>query len=109
MSRYSQGRDVEYAVIDHLKAHGYDTIRAASSKGLADVVAIGDAHVLLVNCKRTQMPGPGERADLLRVAARVSAIPLVALKPFREALVFRRLTGPGPRDWYPWITNREGK
>jgi hypothetical protein len=104
MSGYTQGRDVEYTVIDHLRENGYDTVRAASSKGLADVVAIKPGQVLLVNCKRTTMPGPAERIDLIRIASCLPgvSVPLVALHPRRAPLEFRRLTGIGPRDWQPW-------
>lgn len=107
MNEYREGRRVEYAVIAHLQEQGYDTIRAASSKGLADVVAIKPGQVLLVNVKRTTPPGPAERADLLRVAASLPgvAVPLVALKPRREGLTFRRLTGPGPREWVAWVAD----
>ena len=107
MSGYTQGRDVEYAVIEHLQDNGYETIRAASSKGLSDVVAIKPGQVLLVNCKRTTAPGPGERERLLRVAACLPGVgvPLVALRPFRQSLQFRQLTGPGPRDWTPWTAD----
>jgi Holliday junction resolvase len=91
-------------VIDHLRDNGYSCTRAASSKGTADVIAIKQGQALLVNVKRTRMPGPGERADLLRVAACLpgAGVPLVALKPLRGRLQFRRLTGPGPRDWASW-------
>ena len=104
MSGYTEGRRVEYDVIDYLRANGYDTIRGASSKGLADVVAIKPGQVLLVNCKRTTMPGPAERIDLLRVASCLPgvSVPLVALHPRYEALEFRRLTGIGPKAWTPW-------
>lgn len=104
MSGYTEGRKVEYDVIAALQADGYETVRAASSKGLADVVAIKTGQVLLVNCKRTTMPGPAERADLLRIAALLPGVgvPVVALHPRRQPLTFRLLTGPGPRDWEPW-------
>ncbi len=104
MSGYSEGRKVEHDVIDYLRRNGYDTIRAASSKGLADVVAIKPGQVLLVNCKRTTMPGPAERVDLLRIASCLPgvSVPLVALHPRYEALTFRRLTGISPRDWATW-------
>ena len=103
MSGYTQGRDVEYAVVHHLADNGYDTVRAASSKGLADVVAIKPGQVCLVNVKRTTPPGPAERADLIRVAKCLPGVgvPLVALGPVSQ-LTFRRLTGPGPGDWVPW-------
>jgi hypothetical protein len=104
VSDYTDGRRVEYDVIHYLQANGYDTVRAASSKGLADVVAIKPGQVLLVNCKRTTMPGPGERIDLLRIASCLPgvSVPLVALHPRREALTFRRLTGIGPKAWVEW-------
>ena len=104
MSGYTQGRKVEYDVIRDLQQHGYDTVRAASSKGLADVVAVKPGQVLLVNCKRTSMPGPAERADLIRVAACLPgiALPIVALKPRLQRLQYRRLDGPGPKSWTAW-------
>lgn len=102
-SSYHLGRSVEYAVMHTLTAAGYDCTRAASSKGAADVIAIGDDALLLVNVKRTTAPGPGERAKLLDVAARVPvfAFPIVALGPVSR-LTFRLLTGRGPADWKPW-------
>lgn len=103
MSGYTQGRDVEYEVMHTLTDAGYDCTRAASSKGAADVIAIGDDVLLLVNVKRTSPPGPAERAKLLDIAARVPlfAFPIVALGP-ASRLAFRLLTGPGPADWEPW-------
>lgn len=108
MSAYSRGRSVEYAVVHQLTADGYDTIRGASSKGLADVVAIKPGQVLLINVKRTTPPGPGERAGLLRVAGLLPGVgvPLVALGP-ASRVVYRRLTGPGPGQWEPWTPDFE--
>lgn len=104
MSGYEDGRRVEWAVVHDLQANGYETTRAASSKGVADVIGIKAGQVLFVNCKRTSMPRPGERKDLLRVAAMLPGVgvPLVALHPVRQSLVYRLLTGPGPKDWQPW-------
>ena len=104
MSGYEDGRRVEWAVVHDLQANGYETTRAASSKGAADVIAIKAGQVLLVNVKRTTPPGPDERADLLRVAAMLPGvcIPLVALRPFREPLSYRRLVGGRPKDWVAW-------
>lgn len=110
MSGYTQGRDVEYAAIADLRQHGYDTVRAASSKGLADVVAIKPGQVLIVNCKRTNMPGPAERIDLLRVAACLPgvALPIVAIKPRLQKLQYRLLNGPGPKAWTAWTPDELG-
>jgi Archaeal holliday junction resolvase (hjc) len=110
VSGYTQGRDVEYAVIASLKEDGYDTIRGASSKGLADVVAIKPGQVLLVNVKRTTPPGPKERSALLRVASHLPgvALPLVALGP-ASRLTFRRLTGCEASAWVPWTADEVGR
>lgn len=104
MSGYSDGRKVEYAVMHDLTQNGYECTRAASSKGTADVIAIKAGQVLLVNVKRTTMPGPGERQALWNVSRLLPnvAVPLVALKPKRQPLTYRRLTGTGPRDYVAW-------
>ncbi len=104
MSGYTQGVRVEHAVVHHLTDNGYDCQRAASSKGCADVIGIKRGQVLFVNCKRTTMPGPLERLLLVDLAELLPGVgvPLVALKPARKPLQFRRLTGPGPRDWQEW-------
>lgn len=106
MSGYEAGRRVEYATIRHLQDNGYDTVRAASSKGLADVVAVKPGEALFVSCKRTRPPGPAERAELIRVAACIrEGVPLVALKPIGQRLQFRRLTGPAASSWVPWVAD----
>jgi hypothetical protein len=103
-SGYGLGREVEWAVIHELADDGYHTQRAASSKGMADVVAIKPGQVLLVNVKRTTPPGPAERAALIKVAAMLPGVgvPLVALGP-ASRVTYRRLTGVGPHDWVAWV------
>ncbi len=100
---YAAGRRIEYAVVHGLAAEGYAVTRAASSKGAADVIAIKPGQVVLVSCKRTNMPIPAERADLCRIAAMLPGVgvPIVALGPI-SGLRYVRLTGPGPRDFLPW-------
>ena len=107
-SAYRQGRLVEYAAIHDLTAHGYDCTRAASSKGTADVIAVGDDELLLVSVKRTSPPGPAERARLLQVAARIPiyAQPIIALGPASN-VTYRLLTGPGAHDWVTWTPTKE--
>lgn len=51
MSNYTKGRRREYRTQQILEAAGYETIRAASSKGLADVVAVRPGHVRFVSVK----------------------------------------------------------
>jgi hypothetical protein len=104
MSGYTDGRRVEWAVVHDLKMNGYFTTRAASSKGMCDVVAIKSGQVLLISCKRTSMPGPAERKHTLRVASLLPGVgvPLVALSPRGKPLTYRRLVGAGPDSWIPW-------
>lgn len=107
MSAYSDGRRVEYAVIHDLEDNGYGTTRAASSKGICDVMAIKPGQILLVNVKKTDPPGPAERAELWRRACQLNtpqyriAWPLVALGP-ASRVTYRELTGVGPAEWIPW-------
>lgn len=109
MSAYAAGRRIEYAVMHDLEANGYDMQRAASSKGVADCIGFKPGQVVLVSVKRTSMPGPGERADLLRVAGFLPgvAVPLVALGPVAK-LQYRELVGVGPKEWRAWAPDYVG-
>jgi hypothetical protein len=51
LTRYATGRRFEWKVRDELEANGYTVFRSAGSKGPADLIAFGDAEVLLVQCK----------------------------------------------------------
>ena len=109
MSGYSDGRRVEYAVVHDLRANGYHVTRAASSKGAADVIAIKEGEILFVSVKKTTMPGPGERRQLLNVARCIPdfGVPLVALGP-ASRVTYRMLTGTGPNAWVPWSPDEVG-
>lgn len=107
VTRYASGTVFEREVRAHLEAEGYWCIRAAGSKGKADIVAIKPGQVLIVQAKRNGICPPAERAEVRRIAALLPdvAIPLVAGRP---GVTFRRLTGPGPKDWQPWTTDEVG-
>jgi hypothetical protein len=102
----AQGRRIEWAARDYLILNGYEVVRAAASKGPADLVAIKPGQVLIINVKRTTAPGPKERAALLRVASHLPgiAVPLVALGP-ASRLTFRLLTGCAASAWVPWTAD----
>jgi len=51
MSHYAAGRRREYRTQAILEAAGYQTLRAASSKGIADVVGIRGREVRLISVK----------------------------------------------------------
>jgi Holliday junction resolvase len=127
MTQGTAGRRFEWKVRDALRADGYTVIRSAGSKGAVDLVAFKDGrryrpdvvsigqpgdvvyvepgrHMLFVQAKRTNgtIP-PAERAELIRYAHIARAIPVVAYQPKpRQPIAYRRLTGPGPKDWQPW-------
>ena len=104
MSGYSLGRRVEYDVRHRLEADGYEVVRAASSKGFADLVAIKSGQVLLVNVKRTALPGPAERRELVRVAR---MLPGVAVPVIARGKALLRITDDGtdPKSCVPFDTD----
>ena len=104
MSSYHQGRRVEWEVVHDLTEAGYECTRAASSKGVADVIAFKPGQVLLVNVKRTRVPEPAERLALLRVAAMLpgTAIPVLARKPARQPIQYHLMNAGTPRTWPTW-------
>ena len=91
-SGYHLGRAHEYRVIDRLRADGYEIQRAASSKGIADVIAVKPGQVLLVSVKRTALPGPAERRELVRVAR---MLPGVAVPVIARGRTLLRITDDG--------------
>ena len=105
MTRYRGGADFEREVRAHLVAEGYDVVRSAGSKTKVDLVAIKEGEVLIIQCKRDGKCPPAERAEMLRIADMLQGIgvPLVACRP---GITFRRLRGPGPKAWVPWVADR---
>lgn len=107
MSTATDGRRIEWAVRDDLEAHGYIVVRAAASKGAADLIALAVRTIVLVQVKRTNpLLRPAERAALIGICDRIGpdiAVPVVAIKPLRKPIAYRLLTGPGARDWLPWF------
>jgi holliday junction resolvase Hjr len=115
---YEQGRRFAYRVSQALVADGYSIIRSAGSKTKVDIVAFkpwatgaqrlqhySKTQLLFVQAKKSTngtIPS-SERIELLRLAGLAHALPIVAYstKP-RGPIAYRRLAGPGPKDWQPW-------
>ena len=69
MANYHAGRRKEYATQRVLEAAGYETIRAASSKGVVDVVAFRRGDVRLISVKSgSARPTAVEREGLEHLA-----------------------------------------
>lgn len=109
MSHYRAGRDFEHAVRTELISDGYDVLRSAGSKTKIDLAAFKPGQAVFVQCKRDGRIGPAERTELLRVAAHIAAVPVVAWKETgRSQIHYWRLTGPGPRDRQAWVPDFAG-
>ena len=75
---YRDGRKLEYAAHHLLTDNGYIMFRTAGSHGKADLIAFKPGEILLIQCKLDGEMGPADRADLVKMAALVDAVPLVA-------------------------------
>src|SRR3990172_2585666 len=117
-TRAGEGYRFECLTRDALRGAGYDVIRAAASKGPADIVGIRDGELLFIQCKYTsKFPVTSlsvcpleERKEVIRLSRMVGAVPLLA-HPYKEGhravdVAFKRLTGPGPYDFQPWSLSR---
>jgi Holliday junction resolvase len=113
MSNYANGAAFENRVGANLQADGYRWIRAAGSKGAADIWAAKPGQLLFVSVKRTKGNiGPAERAALVKLAASIrtptlETLPIVAHQPEpRKPIRWRLLTGTGPGDWVDWTPDQ---
>lgn len=102
---YANGAQLERDAKDNLEADGYWCVRAAGSKGVVDVLAMKPGQMLMVQAKKNGVCPPAERAALLELAATFEALPLVAWRD--RGVKYRRLTGPGPKEWVPWQADGE--
>ncbi len=90
---YQLGRALEYRVRDALLAKGFYVIRSPSSKGPADLVALGPGVQLLVQCKRSGRFDPGEWNELYDLAETIGALAIVASCPTGRGTQYKRLVG----------------
>lgn len=81
-SNYTRGRALEYLARDALRGDGYLVVRAAGSKGPADLLAFKPGQTLAINCKLVTLP-PAEWDAFFQLCVDLGWTPLLA--------------GPGPR------------
>lgn len=110
MTAYGRGYAFERRVADDLESDGYWTIQSRGSHGVVDVAAVKCGETLLVQCKLGVMPGD-EWNRLYELAVRLRAVPLVADRPERGVIRYRRITGVhklGSRVWpaVEWLADR---
>ena len=106
MTNYEDGRRFEWQVRDDLQTDGYEIIRSAGSKGKIDVLAFKPYQILAIQCKRSGRAAPAERAELIRLARLLTAVPIIARhQRGRSKPIYERLFGTGPQDHVPFITD----
>lgn len=98
---YNRGRGFEYTVREYLMQLGLRAFRVAGSKTPSDLVVLGYAHPLLVQCKLDGHLDYAEHQALWDWAVSCGAVPILAAKDMRRGHtrhpIFWRLTGPAVR------------
>ena len=109
MTNYRRGVLIELRAAHELQAAGYLVIRAAGSHGPADLVAVGEYVVRLIQCKRTKgKPGVGLSAAFRELAAlRLPANTSAELWQYCDGLGWAKwlVSGPIPPDWHGGLAN----
>lgn len=77
---YVKGRRFEYRVKRELERDGYLVFRTAGSRGVADLVAIKDGAVYLVQCKNRHIKTVSKKEveELIRICEENSVTPVLA-------------------------------
>lgn len=93
-STSTQGANLERKLRDILTAAGYWVMRSPASKGAADLVALRDGEILLVQAKRSGALPPTEWNNLLQLAHRTGGTPILASNPYPGCLIWEQLLTP---------------
>ena len=88
MHPYKKGRLFEYKVKKEFEKRGYYVVRSAGSKGVFDLIAIGNGEVLGIQCKLGKV-SEGEIREMLEVGRRYGIIPIIATKDGVKVIMFR--------------------
>ena len=94
MTAYDNGRNLEYRVKTILEAAGWHVVRAAGSKGPADLVAIRHGHVALLQVKGNGALPTIEWNALWLAAHRSGATPVWVWRDQRHHLHWLRPLAP---------------
>ena len=76
---YLKGRRFEWRVRSYFESLGFVVVRAAASKPV-DLVALRGGQALLIECKYNADITRYEREQMLGLAERAGAIPILAIK-----------------------------
>jgi len=78
-SRYRKGHRWELKVKKMWEAKGFVVYRSAGSKGAADLIALRDGQIVLIQVKVNSKPSRSEVAKLLKEAKKCKATALVVV------------------------------
>jgi len=92
-SSYKTGRMVEYRVRDKFKEKGFHVLRAAGSKGPADLIAIKTGVLVFIQCKKSMAMGVPEWNSFYDLCVSVKAIPVLAGSPEGRGIECWLMTG----------------
>ena len=93
MTNYSRGYRFESTIAGQLRQDGYFCVRSGGSHGVADVVALKPGQILLIQAKIDGNCTVAEWNELFATALQLGAVPLLAWRPKRGVIEYRRLTG----------------
>lgn len=83
MTNYQKGANFERKVKADLIAKGWCAVRSAGSHGVLDILAHHKKFALYVQVKTDGAFPPKERRELMRLAKKHGAAPILAVKPAR--------------------------
>lgn len=99
-----RGANFERRVWKLLERSGYFVVRSAGSHGPADLVAITNGELLLIQCKIPGKLSSEAREALQEISDRVGATALLAYQEFGLGVLFQTMDGAV---WeLPWFTRR---
>ena len=79
MKQYERGRRFEWVVRAYFQSLGFVVIRAAASKPV-DLVALRSGEAFLIECKYNASITKREKKQMLELAEKAGATPLLAIK-----------------------------
>lgn len=97
-STSTQGANLERRLRDTLVAAGWWVLRSPASKGAADLLALRDGEILLVQAKRSGALPPREWNNLMDLAEKTGGRPVLAENPY-----------PGAYFWWELLSRKEGR
>lgn len=91
-TNYQRGASFERRVKALLEGEGFAVVRSAGSHSPADLVAMRNGELVIVQCKRDGKLGPSEWNEFVAFCAKAGGVPILASVDGRNVLL-ERITG----------------